>query len=40
MMSLDSDASLPYYQGDGFFAYEMPYLGGQTSMLVLVPEEG
>jgi len=40
MMSLGSDASLPYYQGDGFQAVELPYLGGQVSMLVLMPEQG
>ena len=40
MMSLGSDASLPYYQGDGFQAVELPYLGGQVSMLVLMPAQG
>ena len=40
MMSLGSDASFPYYQGDGFKAVDLPYLGGQVSMLVLVPDEG
>ncbi len=40
MMSLGSDVSLPYYQGDGFQAVDLPYLGGQTSMLVLIPDPG
>ena len=40
MMSLGSDASFPYYQGDGFQAVDLPYLGGQVSMLVIVPDEG
>jgi len=40
MMSLGSDASFPYYQGEGFRAVELPYLGGQVSMLVLVPDQG
>jgi len=40
MMSLGSDASLPYYAGEGFQAVELPYLGGQVSMLVLLPDQG
>jgi serpin B len=40
MMSLGSDASFSYYQGDGFQAVALPYLGGQVSMLVLIPDEG
>lgn len=40
MMSLGSDASLPYYLGDGFQAVQLPYVGGQVAMLVLVPDEG
>jgi len=40
MMSLGSDASFPYYQGDGLQVVELPYLGGQVSMLVLMPEQG
>jgi serpin B len=40
MMSLDADASLPYYQGNGFQAVALPYVGGQVSMLVLIPDEG
>jgi len=40
MMRLNSDVSFPYYQGDGFQAVDLPYLSGQTSMLVLVPDQG
>ncbi len=40
MMSLGSDVSFPYYQGDGFQVVDLPYLGGQVSMLVLVPDQG
>ncbi|MCD6425136.1 MAG: serpin family protein [Anaerolineales bacterium] len=40
MMSLSSDNSFPYYQGEDFQAVELPYLGGQVSMLVLMPEQG
>lgn len=40
MMSLGSDVSFPYYQGEGFQAVDLPYLGGQVSMLVLVPDQG
>lgn len=40
LMSLGSDASIPYYKGDGFQAVALPYLGGQVSMLVLIPDEG
>lgn len=40
MMRLGSDASFPYYQGEGFQAVALPYLGGQTSMLVLIPDQG
>ncbi len=40
MMSLGSDASFLYYQGDGFQVVDLPYLGGQVSMLVLVPDQG
>ncbi len=39
-MSLGSDASFPYYQGEGFQAVDLPYLGGQVSMLVLMPDQG
>jgi serpin B len=40
MMNLGSDTSLPYYLGDGFQALQMPYVGGQVAMLVLVPDQG
>ena len=40
MMSLGSDASFLYYQAEGFQAVDLPYLGGQVSMLVIVPDEG
>lgn len=40
MMGLGSDASFAYYQGEGFQAVALPYVGGQVSMLVLIPDEG
>ena len=40
MMSLGSDVSFQYYQGEGFQAVDLPYVGGQVSMLVIVPDEG
>jgi len=40
MMTLGSNASFLYYRGEGFQAVDLPYLGGQTSMLVLVPDQG
>ena len=40
MMRLGMDASFPYYQGDGYQAVALPYLGGEVSMLVLIPDEG
>jgi len=40
LMSLGSDSSFPYYQGEGYQAIALPYLGGQVSMLVLIPDEG
>lgn len=40
LMSTGSDANYAYYQGDGFQAVALPYLGGQVSMLVLIPDQG
>jgi serpin B len=40
MMKTASDASLPYYQGDGFQAVELPYVGGDVSLLVVLPDLG
>lgn len=40
MMSLGSDSSFPYYLGDGFQVVELPYVGGQVSMVVLLPDAG
>jgi serpin B len=40
MMSTGSDANFAYYDGDGFQAVALPYLGGQVSMLVLIPDQG
>jgi serpin B len=39
-MMQGSDLGLPYYQGDGFQAFQMPYVGGEVSMLVILPDEG
>ena len=35
-----SDTSFLYYQGQDFQAVELPYIGGQVSMLVLMPDDG
>ena len=40
MMKLGTDAFFQYYQGVGFQAFEMPYVGGDTSMLVILPDQG
>lgn len=40
LMSTGSDASYLYYDGEGFQAIALPYVGGEVSMLVLVPDEG
>jgi serpin B len=40
MMSTPQAVALPYYQGQGFQAVELPYVGNQVSMLVLVPDKG
>ncbi len=40
MMSTGSDANYLYYDGEGFQAIALPYVGGEVSMLVLVPDEG
>jgi len=35
-----SDLNFLYYQGDNFQAFQMPYVGGEVSMLVILPDEG
>jgi serpin B len=40
MMQSGSSVSYPYYRGEDFTAVELPYVGGQVSMLVLVPDQG
>ncbi len=40
LMSTGSDASFLYYQGKGFQALDLPYVDGQVSMLVLLPDQG
>jgi serpin B len=40
MMRHATDPSFGYLQGNGFQAVELPYIGGQISMLVLVPDRG
>jgi serpin B len=40
MMKHATDPSFGYYQGDGFKAVDLPYIGGQISMLVIVPDRG
>ncbi|MCJ7715856.1 MAG: serpin family protein [Anaerolineales bacterium] len=40
MMQHGSDPNFLYCQGDEFQVVDLPYVGGQTSMLVLVPDHG
>jgi serpin B len=40
MMAHSKPQSLNYAAGDGFQAVELPYVGDQVSMLVLVPDQG
>jgi serpin B len=40
MMRHGSDVSFPYYQAQDFQVVELPYIGGQVSMLVLMPDQG
>ena len=40
MMKTGTDASFQYYQGKGYQAVELPYIGNQASMLVIVPDQG
>ena len=40
MMRHGSDQSFGYYLGEGFQAVDLPYIGSQISMLVLVPDRG
>jgi serpin B len=38
-MSFDHAKTLPYLAGKGFQAVELPYIGEETSMLIIVPEQ-
>jgi len=40
MMRTGQDASFRYLKEDGYQAVELPYIGSQVSMLVLVPDQG
>ncbi len=37
---MNSSQNFPAYQGDGLTAVELPYAGGQVSMVLLVPDKG
>jgi serpin B len=40
MMAASSSTHLPYVQGQGYQAVELPYVGQDVSMLILVPDAG
>jgi serpin B len=40
MMRWSEPQMVPYAQGEGFQAVELPYRGGQASMLLIVPDQG
>lgn len=40
LMSFEHPQSLPYLAGPGFQAVELPYVGEQVAMLILVPDAG
>ena len=40
MMRHGSDQSFGYYRDEGFQVVDLPYIGSQISMLVLVPDQG
>jgi serpin B len=40
MMHMSAPAQLSYAQGQGYQAVELPYQGGQTSMLLIAPDQG
>jgi serpin B len=40
MMNMSKPPTLSYMQGQGYQAVELPYKGGQASMLLIVPDQG
>ena len=40
MMDWETPERVPYTRGEGYQAVELPYVGGKTSLVLIVPDEG
>ena len=40
MMDWETPEHIPYTRGEGYQAVELPYVGGKTSLVLIVPDEG